>query len=221
MSRDALVVGINTYHHLPPLKTPANDAEAVARMLEKHGNFRVKRLHAVKDETNPPGRMSKKQPVTVPQLEQELLRLFMPDGRHIPDTALFFFAGHGLRRDRQIYHEGCLAASNSSLPDQWGLSLQWLRCLLEQSKVRQQIIWLDCCYSGELLNFNEANPGSMGNVRDRCFIAGSREFEPAYDHRAFMFPSMQQQANIVSDVFLRLRKSIQKRAVAAIISSAI
>ncbi len=67
---------------------------------------------------------------------------------------------------------------------QVGLSLKWLRCLLEKSKVRQQIIWLDCCYSGELLNFDEANPGNIGNARDRCFIAASREFEPAYEDTA-------------------------------------
>ncbi|MDJ0680104.1 MAG: pentapeptide repeat-containing protein, partial [Xenococcaceae cyanobacterium MO_167.B52] len=45
---------------------------------------------------------------------------------------------------------------------------------------RQQIIWLDCCHSGELLNFNEADPGEQGQARDRCFIAASREFEPVY-----------------------------------------
>jgi len=43
-SRDALVIGINQYNNLPSLKTPANDAEAIARFLETYGNFNVKRL---------------------------------------------------------------------------------------------------------------------------------------------------------------------------------
>ncbi len=34
MSRDALVVGINTYNHLQNLKSPARDAEAVAQSSE-------------------------------------------------------------------------------------------------------------------------------------------------------------------------------------------
>ena len=72
----------------------------------------------------------------------------------------------------------------------WGLSLQWLRRLLLASEVRQQIIILDCCYSGEVLNVAEADPGERGKGRDRSFIAASREFEVAYEgidgsHSAF------------------------------------
>jgi uncharacterized caspase-like protein len=52
---------------------------------------------------------------------------------------------------------------------------------LEGSEVRQQLIWLDCCHSGALLNFNQADPKDAGKARDRCFIAASREFEPAYE----------------------------------------
>jgi hypothetical protein len=61
------------------------------------------------------------------------------------------------------------------------LSLKQLRELLESSEVRQQLIWVDCCHSGALLNFNQADPKDAGKVRDRCFIAASREFEPAYE----------------------------------------
>jgi len=56
-----------------------------------------------------------------------------------------------------------------------------LRELLQESPVRQQIIWLDCCYSGEILNIAEADPGDRGRGRDRCFIAASRGFEQAYE----------------------------------------
>jgi len=181
MSRNALVVGINSYQRLNPLKTPAEDAEAVARMLERHGDFHVLRLHAVKDEANPSGRMSRKAPVSQAQLEDALVQLFTPEGRNIPDTALLFFSGHGLRRDRRVYHEGYLSVSEADRNEKWGISLQWLRRLLEESPVKQQIIWLDCCHAGELLNFDEANPGSRGAVRDRCFIAASREYEAAYE----------------------------------------
>ncbi|NET40264.1 MAG: caspase family protein, partial [Cyanothece sp. SIO1E1] len=46
MSRDALVVGINTYDHenLQGLRSPAEDAEAIAQRLSQDGDFRVWRL---------------------------------------------------------------------------------------------------------------------------------------------------------------------------------
>ncbi|GET41842.1 nSTAND1 domain-containing NTPase [Microseira wollei] len=178
MSRDALVVGINTYGNLPRLEAPAEDAEAIAQLLTSSGEFRVKRIpEAVTDNTIHVGRKTK---VTLKELEEALVQLFLPEGRMSPDTALFYFSGHGLRKNRGI-QEGFLATSDVN-PDlsNWGLSLQWLRRLLEESPIPQQIIWLDCCYSGELLNFDEANPGEKGKGRDRCFIAASREFEVSY-----------------------------------------
>ena len=44
MSRNALVVGINSYRHLNPLSAPAEDAEAIAKRLEEYGDFRVQRF---------------------------------------------------------------------------------------------------------------------------------------------------------------------------------
>jgi energy-coupling factor transporter ATP-binding protein EcfA2 len=85
-------------------------------------------------------------------------------------------------RDDVGIPEGYLATSDVNPEAEFfGLSLRWLRRLLEESPVRQQVVWLDCCHSGELLNFGEADPGDRGKGRDRCFIAASRAFEPAYE----------------------------------------
>ena len=185
MSRDALVVGINQYNFsgLSALRSPAKDAEAIAKRLSEAGTFHVKRLPQFLDpfEDNAP-RIAQNQEVKLADLEKALEKLFYPEGRSIPDTALFYFSGHGLRKNGRI-KEGFLATSDTN-PElgNWGLRLKWLRELLEESPVRQQIIWLDCCYSGELLNFTEADPGDRGNTRDRCFIAASREFELAHEN---------------------------------------
>lgn len=183
MIRDALVVGINTYSYerLPSLTAPAHDAEAIAKLLERYGQFNVRRLPSVKDKENNTVRVGQKTSVTLTQLEEAIVQLFKPEGKNVPDTALLYFSGHGLRKNRGI-QQGFLATSDVN-PDlgNWGLSLQWLRQLLQESEVKQQIIWLDCCYSGELLNFAEADPGNRGKGRDRCFIAASREFEVAYE----------------------------------------
>lgn len=186
MSRDALVVGINVYARLPNLKTPSEDTNAIARLLIEYGDFEVTPLPTVKnkDEDTPwIAQVGRTTHVTCSQLEDALIQLFLPTGRNVPDTALFFFSGHGLRREKGI-QEGYLATSDvHPQAGHWGVSLQWLRRLLEESPVRQQIIWLDCCYSGELLNIEEADPGNRGFVRDRCFIAASREYEQAYEEK--------------------------------------
>ncbi|MEH1993215.1 nSTAND1 domain-containing NTPase [Nostoc sp.] len=180
MSRDALVVGINTYDRLKSLNAPAADGEAIAQILQQYGEFRVTRLPAVKDKENETIRIGKQTKVSLTQLERAIVQLFKPDGKP-PDTALLYFSGHGLRKSVGI-QEGFLATSEVN-PDAgtWGLSLQWLRRLLQESEVRQQIVILDCCYSGEVLNFAEADPGDRGKGRDRCFIAASRDFEVAFE----------------------------------------
>jgi energy-coupling factor transporter ATP-binding protein EcfA2 len=183
MSRDALVVGLNTYQNagLRKLQAPAEDAEAIAQLLETYGDFKVTRLpEAIDMETEKPY-VGKTTPVTLKRLKEAIIKLFNPEGRNIPDTALLFFSGHGVRKSKGI-QEGFLATSDASPNIGFnGLSLQWLRRLLQESPIKQQIIWLDCCHSGELMNFAEANPGEQGKARDRCFIAASREFEVAYE----------------------------------------
>ncbi|WP_223270023.1 nSTAND1 domain-containing NTPase [Nostoc sp. 'Peltigera membranacea cyanobiont' 213] len=182
MSRDALVVGINTYSYegLKPLKAPAQDAEAIAQLLEKYGDFKVTRIPAVKDKENNKIRVGKQTKVAHTDIENAIVQLFKPEG-HPPDTALLYFSGHGLRKKAGI-EEGYLGTSdvNPQLGC-WGLSMQWLRRLLQESPVRQQIVILDCCYGGEVLNFNEADPGNRGKGRDCCFIAASRAFEVAFE----------------------------------------
>ncbi|MDJ0678697.1 MAG: pentapeptide repeat-containing protein [Xenococcaceae cyanobacterium MO_167.B52] len=183
MSRDALVVGINQYqdHRLRNLDTPAIHGKAIAEILEKYGDFNVCRLpEAIDPDTGKPY-IANTQELSLTQLKKALVKLFKPQGRQIPDTALFYFSGHGIREDLAI-QEGFLATSNVNPSlSFYGLSLQWLRRLLQESPIKQQIIWLDCCHSGGLLNFNEADPGEQGQARDRCFIAASRAFEASYE----------------------------------------
>ncbi|MFW5764742.1 MAG: tetratricopeptide repeat protein, partial [Coleofasciculus sp.] len=134
--------------------------------------------------------IGQKTKVTLSQLRDAIIQLFKPKGKSVPDTALLYFSGHGLRQDFGV-EEGFLASSDVNPEgENWGLSLQWLRRLLLTSEVRQQIVILDCCYSGEVLNVAEADPGEGGKARDRSFIAASREFEVAYQgiderHSAF------------------------------------
>jgi energy-coupling factor transporter ATP-binding protein EcfA2 len=178
MSRNALIVGINTYQYLPELQAPARDAEAIARQLQTYGEFRVQRQPEVIQAGQP--QVGFKTQVSLRELESALVNLFKPKGSNIPHTALFYFSGHGIQKEAGI-QEGYLALSDTN-PETgfYGLSLFWLRRLLQESPVRQRIIWLDCCHSGELLNFLEADPGARPGT-DRLFMAASKEYESAYE----------------------------------------
>lgn len=178
MSRDALIVGVSSYQFLPSLGAPGKDAEAIAQTLESYGDFRVTRLPEIVQ--NQTLQVGLKTPVTLTQLETALVQLFKPKGNNIPQTALFYFSGHGLQKEAGI-QEGYLATSDANPQyNFYGLSLFWLRRLLQESPVRQRIVLLDCCHSGEILNYLEADPGARSGT-DRLFMAASREYESAYE----------------------------------------
>ncbi|HAZ44471.1 MAG TPA: hypothetical protein DDW76_09440 [Cyanobacteria bacterium UBA11369] len=202
MTRQALVVGINRYPFLKEaptsepleLTTSVRDAEAIARLLELYGEFEVTRLPTGQDDWQfePMGRLKRE------ELKAAIARLFRPE-ESTPHTALLFFAGIGLRQE---YHngetEGFLATSDSNAPrgENWGVSLKWLRQVLQDSSVQQQIVWLDCSFSGELLNFTENHTGNP--ERDRCFIVASQADEYAYvnfDGRGFLTKALLQALN--------------------------
>jgi len=174
-NRDALVVGITQYADLdmpPEITQLADGAEDIAQRLETQGGFRVRRLPVTK-----PGEkefVDPEQMLTAAQLKDAIIQLFTPESDNRPTTALLFFAGHGLRQKiNKDHYQGFLATSEANPNENnWGLSLQWLRELLDKSLVQQQIVWLDACHSGELFNFIAQNTG-----HDRCFISSARPFE--------------------------------------------
>jgi energy-coupling factor transporter ATP-binding protein EcfA2 len=178
MNRNALVVGINTYEQLRPLRSPAKDAEAIAQCLKTYGECNIVRLPEVIDSGQP--KVGLKTQVTLQALKFALVQLFKPKGANVPQTAIFFYSGHGIQDDSGI-QEGFLATSDAD-PNRgiYGLSLSWLRRLLQESPVRQKVIWLDCCNSGELLNFREADPGAIAGT-DRLFMTASREYQAAFE----------------------------------------
>ncbi|MEA5464042.1 nSTAND1 domain-containing NTPase, partial [Leptothoe sp. PORK10 BA2] len=185
MNLDALVVGINNYEHLPEdrqLRAPANDAELIAQRLEAEGVWQVTRLPEAGTKSGK-RRVSSQKMLAVQELEAAIEDLFYPDTqRNKPDAALLYFSGHGLRKVNRRRSEGFLAASDvHPEDDRWGISLKWLQELLQDSPVAAQVVWLDCCHSGELLNFEEGNPGEQGRARDRCFIAASQDHRLAYE----------------------------------------
>ncbi|MBS9771608.1 MAG: caspase family protein, partial [Trichodesmium erythraeum GBRTRLIN201] len=192
--RQALVVGINRYPLLKKkklgdlnLKAAVKDAEAIANILEKYGKFRIQRLPSLPSlpknyDQEGTERFDPKGKVKINELQEAIINLFKPRKKNeTPDVALLFFAGHGYVDEKGDIREGFLATSEAHLSENvYGISLNWLKRLLQDSPVQEQIVWLDCCFSGEFLNFDrEANPGTEGKKISRCFITASRSFQTA------------------------------------------
>ena len=187
MTRVALVVGINTYNHpaLKNIEQPATDAEAIAQILDKQGDFRVKRLPEAILQENGQRAFAVGKTLVIEQskLEQQLKQLFWPESPQHPETVLFYFSGHGLRDPdgSDGLDKGYFMASDSDpTKPRPGISLAWLQNLLKKSPIKNQIVWLDCCHSGGLLiDIGAADPGDRNGYR-RCFIASSRDYEKSW-----------------------------------------
>ncbi|HBK20994.1 MAG TPA: hypothetical protein DDZ60_00320 [Planktothrix sp. UBA10369] len=190
MLRRALVIGINRYPYLEDSKGKsqhltysAGDAEEIGRVLSKYGRFQVTRLPETF--TGDAMQVDKMGLVDQDTLETEISQLFNPTDGYIPSTALLFFAGHGLQGTLPPNEEvkGYLATSQADNECKYAVSFDWLFQQLIASPVTNQIVWLDCCHSGEFTNLfaqaNAENGGKTNNV-NRLFIAACRESEIAY-----------------------------------------
>lgn len=130
----ALVVGIDKYPDVP-LFGCENDAAAVANTLERNGdgspNFSVKLL------------TSDNVVVTTELLNKAILELFTGDA----ETALLFFAGHGLIN--QATNAGYLIAQDGKRPN-WGVSLTDILTLANKAypRIKSTVVILDSCHSG-------------------------------------------------------------------------
>ncbi|OAB59350.1 hypothetical protein AY600_00250, partial [Phormidium willei BDU 130791] len=185
----ALVVGINRYLKLGRLRTPANDANAVAQRLHEIGFEEIRGLPA--PETSASGLWIDPNPdtdVLKEELEKEIDWLFAIDNdSKIPDIALLYFAGHGLRYTKGRKSKGFLATSKANpkeaSSDKSGVSLVDLRQILEYSPVEQQIVILDCCHSGEVFNYKESqviDPGKS-EIVTRCLMSACGATQPAFE----------------------------------------
>ncbi|NHC35502.1 nSTAND1 domain-containing NTPase [Scytonema millei] len=172
----AQVIGIKDYPNyttLSPLTATAEDAEKIAQQLEQYGysTFRVQRLPGTSNQKGE-SKIDPQGMVNMKELREAIVNLFNPPQPNpIPETALFFFSGHGWYQTINGKKEVFLATSDA-LPERniYGISLSWLGKQLQKSQVKRVIVWLDCCYSGELL-------GYIPTDKDYCLITATRSYE--------------------------------------------
>jgi hypothetical protein len=144
--RRALSVGIDEYD-FGPLNGCVNDAQRMKAVLEKHHdgspNFDCKAL------TAPQG--GRKDVITRAILRDYLQRLFKDPA----DVALFHFSGHGTINNL----DGFLVTQDAKKYDE-GVGMAEILKLANDSKTKDVVILLDCCFSGQL-----GNPPAVDNSK--------------------------------------------------------
>lgn len=144
VNNKALVVGINNYPECP-LGGCVNDAKEVGKLLEENGdgspNFDVKLALNVGTKAE----------------FYELLNALFKEGES--DIALFYFSGHGTD-----LMNGKIVTPDFNGFDS-GISMTDILSLANNSKSKNKIIILDCCFSGRFGEAGVINSGEtiLGN----------------------------------------------------------
>jgi len=130
--RKALVVGIDDYPTCP-LAGCVNDAIKLTSLLERHSdgspNFSVRKL--LSTSTN----------ITRGILKGEIENLFSGD----PETALFYFSGHGYLNS----FGGYVVTPDHTRYDE-GVAMDQILGAANRSSAKNRIIILDCCHAGSM-----------------------------------------------------------------------
>ena len=133
--RKALVVGIDNYHSCP-LHGCCNDSEAIKDLLSNHENGTPKCAVWKKDNV-----------MTKGELRRLIEKCFEGDA----DVALFYYSGHG-----HIDSVGGYLVTPDFSEYDYGVSLQDVLTIANNSRCKERIIILDSCYSGFMGSINTA-----------------------------------------------------------------
>ena len=165
--RRALVVGINDYDQ-NPLSGCVNDATAIGAVLKTNGTGSPNFGDGMRLLTSPPGQITKA------RLREEISELF----KHECDIALLYFAGHGLVRSG----EGWIVAQDTQHYDE-GLVMTEILGFANNSPVKNKIIILDCCYSGNMGTPNTTGSNTAQLSEGLTVLTASRGSQAAMEEQ--------------------------------------
>jgi len=155
-SKRALIVGINTYNNASNLSGCVADAEAIGKLLEQDADGRLNYECRVLLDNMEDGT-----PITRAALRKACTDLF----KDFKGDVVFYFSGHGVLTP----FGGHFCAYDSS-KDDWGIPMQEVIEMANNSKTRHILMILDCCHSGDV-----ADPSVFNAGRSRDPLAVIRE----------------------------------------------
>jgi len=153
-------VGINNYP-TTSLSGCVNDAKVIANILERNGdggaNFSIKMELDVG---------------TKGKLKGAIRDCFAGD----EDVALFYFSGHGF-----IDTIGGYIVTPDFSKDDWGVSMQEILEIVNQSKCRSKVVILDCCHSGFMGNITASGQTTAVINEGVTILTASKHDAPAME----------------------------------------
>lgn len=163
--KKALVVGINSYPGNGALTGCVTDAERVTNVLEVQGdgspNFDV---------------LLKTDVSTKSELKGLISELFSGDN----DIAFFYFSGHG-----SVDACGGYIATPDATQHDVGVSMDEILILANESKAKNRIIILDCCFSGNMGSPSVAGSKATQITEGVTILTASRKDEPSLEIQGF------------------------------------
>jgi hypothetical protein len=151
MPKYALVIGIQKYSgaDFANLTKPVEDAEAIAQILQTHGDFDVTRLPCRWNNEKQTYEMIET-PLTGTILEKEIINFFE---RINSNEALIYFSGHGYQLSKLGRKKAYIVTSDCSVEnvEARGIALEDLNNLILESSCSSLTVLLDCCHAGGLL----------------------------------------------------------------------
>jgi len=133
--RKALIVGVNYYQNINPLRGCVNDAYSVKSVLDRHSDGSINFGTNLMVATDASSLISRK------ELKEKAIELFRDNG----DVAFFYFSGHGYLESTGGY----LITSDCTTGDD-GLPMNELLLIANDSPARNRIVVVDSCHSGQM-----------------------------------------------------------------------
>ncbi|QSJ15844.1 caspase family protein [Nostoc sp. UHCC 0702] len=190
MARYALVIGIAEYQNpsLPRLSKTTNDAEAIAQLLEKYGDFQSVQRLPQRWNKDKNGYEVGTQKIHGAEIGQELRTFLLEQADK--NEALIYFSGHGFTiSDNLGQQKGYLATSdcqievvgNQIVEQKYCIPLDSLNELIRDSQLSSLVMLLDCCHSGYFLERQliERTLTAFSSQKDYYLITACRGFERA------------------------------------------
>lgn len=193
MARYALIIGIAEYMgSFKSLETPVQNANAIAEILDRHGDFnQVKRLPFRREAGQKDLGTVIRKPLPHATLVQGLQQ-FLQDANG--SDLLLYYSGHGFTKLDPLSNtpEGFLAPSDCQVElnaagqivaEKNGISLAGLNALINQHTFNSLVVILDCCNAGAFLETSmvRRDVTAFGYERDYYLITACRSSSKAYE----------------------------------------
>jgi hypothetical protein len=172
-TRKAVLIGNNTYTYAGNLQSCIYDVDRISEILRTHGkgdpNFHTEKFE---DLTNA-GMMN-----AISELLNE---------KRAPDSALFYFSGHGYVNDKGGYICGTDAAKTK---DEMGVPMSWLANKINTSRIPEITVILDCCHAGAFLDDSSGEYGLTTIREGVTFLAATPKNDTAAEFSGGIFSNI-------------------------------